>query len=249
MEFVTGHAGTDHISAADMASLYRGLLIDDDAVLDSGDKLSCTMLDANTAEIGTGDCMLQAHHARVDVAEQLTIESGAPGYNRNDLIVARYTLGTGNVQGVYLDVIKGTATLGDATDPDYTDGDIDGGDVLVEFPLWRIPLTGVNVGDPERIMPTIDTLQAQITSVRESVSTVIKSRAVTGTTTPSGNLELPFGSTEIVLAVTDNLNDGFIYVPYKSNGSKWYLHITRDSSPYSVVAGTWVSLTVYYHDL
>ena len=172
MELVTGKAGTDHISAADLAAMYRGLLIADDCVLDEGDKLSCTMLDANTAEIGTGSCMLQAHHARIDVAEQVAIESGSPGYNRNDLIVARYTLGTGNIQGVYLAVIKGTATLGDATDPTYTEGDIDGGDVLVEFPLWRIPLTGITVGDPERIMPTIDTLQKQITSVRESVSTL-----------------------------------------------------------------------------
>ena len=170
MELVTGKAGASHISAADLAAMYRGLLIADDCVLDEGDKLSCTMTDANTAEIGTGSCMLQAHHARIDVAEQVTIESGSVGYNRNDLIVARYTLGAGNVQGVYLAVIKGTATLGDATDPDYTEGDIDGGDVLAEFPLWRIPLTGITVGTPERIMPTIDTLQDQITSVRESVN-------------------------------------------------------------------------------
>ena len=172
MEFVTGHAGTDHISAADMASLYRGLLISDDVVLDTGSQLECTMLDANTAEIGTGDCMLQAHHARVEVAEQLTIQSGSNGYNRNDLIVARYSLGTGNVQTVYLAVIEGTAVAGEAEDPTYATGDIDSGSTLVEFPLWRIPLTGITVGTPERIMPTIDTLQEQITSVQNSVSNI-----------------------------------------------------------------------------
>ena len=173
MEFVTGHAGTDHISAADMASLYRGLLISDDVVLDSGSKLSCTMLDANTAEIGTGDCMLQAHHARVEVAEQLTIESGSNGYNRNDLIVARYSLGTGNIQSIYLAVIKGTAVAGEASDPTYTTGDIDGGDVLVEFPLWRIPISGITVGTPVRVMPTIDTLQDQITDGDAALQTQI----------------------------------------------------------------------------
>ena len=172
MEFVTGHAGTDHISAADMAALYRGLLIEDDVVLATGSQLECTMIDANTAEIGTGDCMLQAHHARVDVAEQLTIRSGSNGYNRNDLIVARYSLGTGNVQTVYLAVVEGVAVAGEAEDPDYAEGDIDSGTTLVEFPLWRIPITGVNVGDPERIMPTVDTLQDQISTLRDSVSQV-----------------------------------------------------------------------------
>ena len=170
MELVTGKGATDHVSSADMASLYRGLLIADDAVLDTGDKLACTMLDANTAEIGTGDCMLQAHHARVEVAEQLTVRSGSQGFNRNDLVVARYTLGDNNVQAVYLAVIEGTAVAGTASDPAYAEGDIDGGDTLVEFPIWRIPISGVNVGTPERIMPTVDTLQGQIASVRESVS-------------------------------------------------------------------------------
>ncbi len=170
MELVTGKGATDHVSSADMASLYRGLLIADDAVLDTGDKLACTMLDANTAEIGTGDCMLQAHHARVEVAEQLTVRSGSQGFNRNDLVVARYTLGDNNVQAVYLAVIEGTAVAGEASDPAYAEGDIDGGDTLVEFPIWRIPISGVNVGTPERVMPTVDTLQSQITGVRESVN-------------------------------------------------------------------------------
>ena len=172
MELVTGHAGTEHISAADMASLYRGLLVDDDVVLASGNQLECTMIDANTAEIGTGDCMLQAHHARVDVAEQLEVRSGSNGYNRNDLVVARYTLGTDNVQLIYLAIVEGVAVAGDAEDPDYATGDIDGGTTLVEFPLWRIPIRGVNVGTPERIMPTVDTLQGQIETLRDSVSSV-----------------------------------------------------------------------------
>ena len=51
MEFVTGKAGTNHISGADMAAMYRGLLIADDVVLSEGDKLACTVLDANTAQI------------------------------------------------------------------------------------------------------------------------------------------------------------------------------------------------------
>ena len=153
-----------------MAALYRGLLISRDVVLDTGQKMECTMLDANTAEIGTGDCMLQAHHARIEVAEQLEVRSGSNGYNRNDLIVARYTLGTGNVQSVYLAVVEGTAVAGDAEDPTYATGSIDGGTTLVEFPLWRIPITGITVGEPERIMPTVSKFDARALFVTDSIS-------------------------------------------------------------------------------
>lgn len=191
MEFVTGKMGSNHISGADMAAMYRGLLIADDVVLAEGDQLSCTMLNANTAQIGTGSCMLQAHHARVEVAEQVTVDSGSPGYKRNDLIVARYTRSDGNVQLVYLDVVKGTAVAGTPSDPAVTTGSIDGGDVLVEFPLWRIPIDGVSVGTPERVMPTVDTLQdqitdgdaalqSQITALGESVSSISQAFKLSG---------------------------------------------------------------------
>lgn len=172
MEFVTGKAGTNHISGADMAAMYRGLLIADDVVLSEGDKLACTMLDANTAQIGTGSCMLQAHHCRVETAEQVAIESGSPGFKRNDLIVARYSKGDGNIQAIYLAVIKGTAVAGEPSDPAVTTGSIDGGDVLVEFPLWRIPIDGVSVGTPERVMPTVDTLQGQISDNAAAIATL-----------------------------------------------------------------------------
>ena len=173
MEFVTGKAGTNHISGADMAAMYRGLLIADDVVLSEGDKLACTMLDANTVEIATGSCMLQAHHCRVETAEQVTIESGSAGFKRNDLIVARYSLGDGNIQTIYLAVVKGTAVAGEPSDPTVTTGSIDGGDVLVEFPLWRIPIDGVSVGTPERVMPTVDTLQKQLTDGDSALQTQI----------------------------------------------------------------------------
>ncbi len=175
MELVTGHAGEDHISAADIASMLRGIYSDTDVVLPVDDELEITILSANSVQVGKGGCMLQGHYARVETAEQLVIESGSVGYKRNDLVIARYELGTGNVQSVTLAVVKGTPTTQDtATDPDIQDGVIDDGDILVEFALWRIPIDGVNVGTPERIMPTVDTLQSQITSVRESVGNCVK---------------------------------------------------------------------------
>ena len=216
MELVTGRSGEDHISSADIASMLRGVYNDVDVVLPIDDELSLTVLSANSAQVGKGGCMLQGHFARVETAEQLVIESGAPGYNRNDLIVARYTLGDDNIQAVYLAVIKGTAVAGDASDPSYAEGVIDDGDTLVEFPLWRIPITGVNVGDPERIMPTVDTLQDQISTLRDSVSNIVQSLAVTkGSIAKSGGWyearrigKLFF----IVFAIETNATSGTLFV-------------------------------------
>ena len=216
MEFVTGKMGSNHISGADMAAMYRGLLIADDVVLAEGDQLSCTMLNANTAQIGTGSCMLQAHHARVEVAEQVVVDSGSPGYKRNDLIVARYTRSDGNVQLVYLDVVKGTAVAGTPSDPAVTTGSIDGGDVLVEFPLWRIPIDGVSVGTPERVMPTVDTLQdqitdgdaalqSQITTLGESVSSISQAFNLSGGKTITFSF---YGGNTLEIVLKDANNNG-----------------------------------------
>ena len=231
MELVTGHAGEDHISAADIASMLRGIYADADVVLPIDDELELTILSANSVQVGKGGCMLQGHFARVEVAEQLTIESGAVGYKRNDLVIARYELGTGNVQSVTLAIVKGTPTTQEtATDPDITEGVIDDGDILCEFALWRIPIDGVNVGIPERIMPTVDTLQAQITSVRESVNqlqTDVNNRVVAWT-----NSSISTGG----LATT------YFYITALShNGHNYALHITTSGMRlYDNTAGAWV---------
>jgi hypothetical protein len=81
---------------------------------------------------------------------------------RNDLIVARYTKNTStNVEAVDLVIIKGTSDASDPSDPAHTEGDITNGSaVLHDFPLWRIPLDGLNVGEPERLFaPFIDSMR------------------------------------------------------------------------------------------
>ncbi len=152
MDLVTGHAGTEHISSADIAALLRGLYGDTDCVLVGDDQLACTILDSNTVQIGTGGCLVQGHYARIDIAEELAVESGSVGYYRNDLVVIRYSLGASGVQSVTLAVKQGEATTGAATDPSITEGSIDGGDATAEFALWRLPISGVNIGTPERVM-------------------------------------------------------------------------------------------------
>lgn len=178
MELVTGHSGTPHVSAADVATMHRGTYGASDCVLDVDEQLSCKVLSANQVQIGTGGCMLQGHFCRTDVAEMLVVESGTPNYKRNDLVVARYSLDADSVQSVSLVVVKGTPTTGTAADPAITEGDIDGGASRADFVLWRIPISGVNVGTPVRIMPveggvrdTLAGLNASIADVESATAT------------------------------------------------------------------------------
>lgn len=223
MELVTGHAGTEHISAADIASLVRGLFGDTDCVLQTDDQLECTIIDANTVQVSTGDCLVQGHQCRVDIAEQLTIESGAVGYRRNDLVVVRYELGEGNIQSATLAVVKGTATTqATATDPDLTEGDIDGGDLVAEFALWRIPIEGVNVGEPVRILPVLkpfldraSDIDGDISTIRDSLAMLQVGKSAAGTIYLRGYLD---GNNLIQVTCASN---GALEVLAKNNGNTY----------------------------
>lgn len=245
MELVTGHAGTEHISAADIASLVRGLFGDTDCVLQTDDQLECTIIDANTVQVSTGDCLVQGHQCRVDIAEQLTIESGAVGYRRNDLVVVRYELGEGNIQSATLAVVKGTATTqATATDPDLTEGDIDGGDLVAEFALWRIPIEGVNVGEPVRILPILkpfldraSDIDGDISTIRDSLSwTLVRAGDLSDTVSANGSKELriPFTVPDgyyPVAILNHSAGNGYCYTAsYTISGSYAVLYVHNIAS-------------------
>lgn len=149
MHLVTGYAGQAHVTAADQASLYAALFGTDSFVLSRGNKLAASIVTNNNIQIADGDILFQGRHIRLEEGStvNLTIENGAQGYYRNDLIVARYTKNPDSgVEEVNLVVIKGTAVESDPYDPEYTEGDIiTNHDVQADMPLYRVPLNGLNV--------------------------------------------------------------------------------------------------------
>lgn len=148
MHLVTGYAGEAHITAADQASMYAALFGGGDYVLDRGSKLSASAITSNQIRVLDGDLLMQGRHVRLNNYVDLTIDSGASGYNRNDLIVARYTKNATGIEECNLVVIKGTATTGTASDPAHTEGDLLGGnDSTADMLLYRVPLSGITVGD------------------------------------------------------------------------------------------------------
>lgn len=173
MPLITGHKGTNHITSEDMGALIKGIVGLGSYILasdcDEGNGapyLDAELVDNNTVRITAGDAIVQGRHYRIPHggSETLTIDNGTQGMKRNDLIVLRYSV-TDGVESMEPKVIKGTPTSGTPQDPAYQDGYIPYGDQIVEVPLFRVKLDGLNASAPERIMelvPSLDVLDSAV---------------------------------------------------------------------------------------
>lgn len=152
---ITGRAGYAHVTAADEAKINKSLYGNMEAVINQGNNLAITMPSSNTLGIDTGLIYMQGRWIDIPVAETLNYENGNSGLNRNDLVVLRYNADSETgVETAELAVKKGTAAAV-AVDPELATGDIDGGALINEMPLYRIPLTGINAGNPVKLFNTM----------------------------------------------------------------------------------------------
>lgn len=148
MKIITGSTGTPHVTSNNAGELNQAIFGDENIVFDIGDALEATLVDNNNITISDGDLMIQGRHALIEpgLTENVEIDTGALGVNRHDLIVARYELdGDTGYESITLQVIKGTESSGEASDPTYNTGDIRTGSTIVDFPLYRVVITGINI--------------------------------------------------------------------------------------------------------
>jgi hypothetical protein len=170
MHLVTGRAGVEHVTSDDHGALNATIFGTGQYVLNEGNNLSASAISNNTVRVLDGCVMIQGRYARVDGNYvDLTIESGAQGYNRNDLIVARYSRDmAADVEECNLVVIKGAAAVGTASDPEYVTGDLLGETVIqVDMPLYRVPISGINVSAPEALF---DIISDNLASLSEKIN-------------------------------------------------------------------------------
>lgn len=146
MNIVTGYTGTPHVTSNAAQAFNMGILGTGNRVLNVGNKFAATLTDANTVTIDSGEGVMQGVHFRINPGEVETvnIDNGTSGKNRIDLICARYTKDpvTG-IEDVSLAVIKGTETTGAPSQPSYNSGTILTGSTPVDFPLFKVTLTGL----------------------------------------------------------------------------------------------------------
>ena len=153
IELITGHAGSAHISSADDGYCNGGLIGSGRYVLNIGTKLAAEAQSANVVTIGTGAALFNGRYVRVTATENIAIDNGAQGVNRNDIIAFKYEYDSGtSVETVSLVVIKGTATSSSTpTDPTVPTDNILDGATTAYMALWRIPIRGLTVNEPENL--------------------------------------------------------------------------------------------------
>lgn len=156
-EIVDGMTGTKHISSDDLSALNIATIGKADCVLKYGDDFALTMQSSNSATLGTGVGMVGGKRFWNQAATNLTIQSGAQGQKRNDLVVARYAKTSAGIESITPVVIKGTPTTGTAADPEVTANDLK---------LWRVPLDGISVGEPVKLFEPV----ASLATIGDSVS-------------------------------------------------------------------------------
>ena len=157
-EAVDACFGTPHISSDDLAALNEATIGKRDCVLKWGDDFKAVMTDANTCLVGTGVGMVGGKRFWNQAAVSLTVQGGTQGQKRNDLVVARYAKTSSGTESITPVVVKGTPSTGTPADPATTSNDLR---------LWRIPLDGINAGEPVRLFDAVTPLAALGDSVSQ----------------------------------------------------------------------------------
>lgn len=185
LHLITGYAGKDHITAADQGAFNAALIGTGKFVLDKGNVFKAQVISNNQIRVLDGELMMQGRFVRLNPYNyvDLSIDSGAQGMKRNDLIVARYIKdAVTGIEDCNLVVIKGTAVASTSkpADPAYKTGDIQtgtgmqaDGSLQSDMPLWRIPLDGLNVGEPVSLFgePFMDSMRT-LPEIRQQVQNI-----------------------------------------------------------------------------
>lgn len=171
MEIITGKTGTYHVKAEDDRALHKAIFGSGNYVIDTGSKFEPTIDTSNSITLSDGELMMEGCHARnrYGEAESVAIENGTTGYNRIDLIVARYTKEL-EVESMSLVVIKGEAVTGTPSQPAHTEGSILEGDEVVDMPLFAVRLTGTNIESVTAIYESVLTIDKALEMLAEADS-------------------------------------------------------------------------------
>lgn len=155
LHLVTGYAGEPHVASADLGSLFEALIRNGQFVMEAGANFAASVVTNNQIRISDGELLMQGRHVKLTPGAyvDITIENGTQGQQRNDLIVARYTRNPDSgIEECSLVVVKGTPAASNPSDPSHTIGNLNTGNALQhDFPLYRVPLSGLNIGELEAL--------------------------------------------------------------------------------------------------
>lgn len=197
MNIINGYRNNPHITSQQLRNTYIPIFGKDACILDVGSKMAVTVISANEIEIADGQLICEGCTAEIahGTTESLTIDNGAQGKQRIDLIVARYTKNSGTgVEDMQLAVVKGTPAASNPAVPSYNTGLIVDGDSPVDFPIYQVNIDGISITSVDPLVSTVSVLDA-ITSLQSTVTNLqntVSNTKLTIVNAPLGTL--PFNS-------------------------------------------------------
>lgn len=147
IELMDGRTGEAHISSEDWATFNAATYGVTEGVFDWGDGFKLSMSTSNKGTLGAGAGLVDGKRVWVKTPESVTIESGGQGVKRNDVVGIQYETHSTSLERAVVKVVKGTPAASPA-DPDLPSKFL---------PLWRVPLDGLNVGEPVALFEKLPT--------------------------------------------------------------------------------------------
>lgn len=233
LHLVTGHAGSAHINSNMVGRFNAGTIGDDAYILDTQDKLACTVVDNNNITIETGDAVVQGRHVTNEAPVSLTIQSGAQNVGRHDLVCIEYT-NVGGVESATLVLVKGTAAAS-PVDPSYNSGSILDNDQTVDIPIYRVVLDGLNIDRVDTLAETVKPISAPVVEYVD----------VTAPTTANNNVPpwgaygeinpvLPAGAEVIGCYVSNNSSANSALATYRVSTNSIFIYTRSAQDNYTV---------------
>ncbi len=158
MELVTGTAGTNHVSGADIGAYNAGVVGEGAYILPTGSRMQAEKVNDNTVRIRDGVLVYKGRQIVIEANdyEEVTINNGASGTKRHDLVVARIEKNADTeIESATLVVITGEFS-DTPVDPEHTNGTILEGDYTIdECPIYRVVKNGLEIETIELLVDVI----------------------------------------------------------------------------------------------
>jgi hypothetical protein len=203
LNLVTGRTGTAHVTSDNARAFNSQVFGTGTYLIDYGAKFAPTIVDNNTVRIGNGMLIHQGTQMGIDIDsyEDVIIENGSSGYNRNDLIVMRYTKNRDTqIESISLVVMKGTPSNTTPVDPTYTTTNIlDGTGLSTDVPICRVRLSSLTITSVDNL---IESNSTSVLTIQE-LTNLVTSFSASNVSGVKGQLEKNYRTGNVNLTPLD----------------------------------------------
>lgn len=203
LNLVTGRTGTAHVTSDNARAFNSQVFGTGTYLIDYGDKFAPTIVDNNTVRIGNGMIIHQGTQMGIDIDsyEDVIIENGSSGYNRNDIIVMRYTKNRDTqIESISLVVMKGTPSNTTPVDPTYTTTNIlDGTGLSTDVPICRVRLSSLTITSVDNL---IESNSTSVLTIQE-LTNLVTSFSASNVSGVKGQLEKNYRTGNVNLTPLD----------------------------------------------